>query len=146
MKAVGLLHAKKTMVYGITRQQQWLYLLHMGPTITPLFSYVVGSPSSYRRGIFLSAVSSSPILSSVGRIWCVINHPSSEVDVRRTDGLQITLTLSRAACSVDIVDYFISSPCNYVANNNKWSKNFDDRPHRRRIFSLGKFNVTLDGF
>jgi len=31
-------------------------------------------------------------------------------------------------------------------NTNKWSENFDDRPHHRRIFHLGKFNVTLDCF
>jgi len=27
---------------------------------------------------------------------------------------------------------------------NKWSKDFDDRPHHRGDFSLEKFNVTLD--
>jgi len=26
----------------------------------------------------------------------------------------------------------------------KWSKNFDERPHRRGGFFGGKFNVTLD--
>jgi len=29
---------------------------------------------------------------------------------------------------------------------NKWSENFDERPHRRRIFLLGKFIVTVDCF
>jgi len=30
--------------------------------------------------------------------------------------------------------------------NNKWSNNFDEKPHRRVDSSLGKFNVTLDSF
>jgi len=29
-----------------------------------------------------------------------------------------------------------------IQNANKWSKNFDDRPHRRAIFHEGKVNVT----
>jgi len=28
--------------------------------------------------------------------------------------------------------------------NNKWSQNFDKRPHRWGDFSLGKLNLTLD--
>jgi len=31
-------------------------------------------------------------------------------------------------------------------NNNKWSKNSDDRPHCKGDFSLEQFNVTLDCF
>jgi len=38
----------------------------------------------------------------------------------------------------------ISSDANKT--NNKWSKIFDDRSRRRRDFSLGQFNVTLDWF
>jgi len=57
----------------------------------------------------------------------------------------ITVTLILIVTSDWCYGNLLYSGCT-TTNHNKWSKNFDERPHCRSDFLLERFNVTLNCF
>ena len=58
---------------------------------------------------------------------------------------RVLVLVLRLVCAFIHFSRFYTVPYAQIINN-KWSSNFDEKPHRRVDSSLGKFNVTLDSF